>query len=504
MKNLKINKGILIRLKYASFGIVLGILGSKIVSDNVKDNTMTIIVKEDMTVKELSKKLNYKEELLRDLNKKIDKTIKEGQEIILNKEEISPLSYQSYTLQKGDTLTTLSDNFGVTESSLKKMDKILESNNSIKEHIGEEVVIYSANEDKKETISYTVEYNDNLTMIAEKLHTTVDKIMKENMLESDVIYPNQVLQITAELTSKEKEALEKREEKVEKEKKTEKEPKTMVTKKEQEEQTYGNLKGIDVSRHQESIDFEQVKEYGIDYVIINMFDSYFMDYERDSETGDLVGNLSQLDSCFLQNIERCEENNIPYGIYIYSRAVTEEQAKVEAKKFLKFASKYQIHPTYPIYYDVESNIDQPFYDEKRERLDSVRFINEHSEQVLKNFKAFAIVLEKNNYYCGIYTNDDTINKLDQSGTELEKYAIWLAKFAYGPEVQNGFEENVTIRPDYKGNYSMYQFSQSGAVPGVNGFVDCNYCKVNYDEIIQKAGMNQPLQEEVLNKVLTKK
>lgn len=250
---------------------------------------------------------------------------------------------------------------------------------------------------------------------------------------------------------------------------------------------FGNYQIVDLSNHNGSVDIEKMKNDGVDAVIIRMYDSWFMDYSEN--------NLAKLDSEFADTIEKCEKAGMPYGIYIYSRATNEEMAKMEAKKVLKFASQYNARPTLPIYWDIESQQGQPLYDMNNNQINSVDFINKHPDQVIKNFKAFADVLEENNYYVGIYTGDNVLCHIDPNGDKLKDYAIWAARYKYS-ETQCDFKHFDYVNPQYKGDIGIYQFSSTGKVNGVpSSHVDCNMGKYDYCKAIKNNKLNYPVKDE---------
>ena len=53
------------------------------------------------------------------------------------------------------------------------------------------------------------------------------------------------------------------------------------------------------------------------------------------------------------NVKGCEDNNIPYGVYIYSYAQSVSQAKSEAKHVLRLVENHKLN--FPIYLDVEED-----------------------------------------------------------------------------------------------------------------------------------------------------
>ena len=76
--------------------------------------------------------------------------------------------------------------------------------------------------------------------------------------------------------------------------------------------------GIDVSEHNGTIDWQSVKDAGIDFAIL-----------RVGFAGDTNGG--RLDNYFKRNVSECERLGIPYGVYLYSYARNEDDAQAEAR-----------------------------------------------------------------------------------------------------------------------------------------------------------------------------
>ena len=251
---------------------------------------------------------------------------------------------------------------------------------------------------------------------------------------------------------------------------------------------YGNYQGVDISNLNGNVDIKALKDNNVDFVIIRAFDCIDMDYKND--------RLEELDRSWLEKIEDCKANDIPFGIYIYSRATTEEMAEQEAVKLIKFLSKYNIRPDFPVYWDVEAT-GEPLKDEDNNFVDSREFIYNNPEQTLKNFKAFARVMEKYNYYVGIYTSDGVLKAIDPDGTKLADYTVWDACWRYGEggSQMDFYNDFNPITPEYNGKIDIYQFSCTGLLPGNDHTLDCDLCKYNFAGIIHKYGLNKPVDYE---------
>ena len=176
-------------------------------------------------------------------------------------------------------------------------------------------------------------------------------------------------------------------------------------------------KGLDVSHHQGKIDWEKVSKSDVDFVIIRCG----------------YGNnlTSQDDKYFAQNVAGCEKYNIPYGIYIYSYALSKSDAKSEAK------------PTYPIYIDYEDSSQ-----------------NGLTPKQLGNFAtAFFNKTIAAGYKAGVYANLNWwTNKLTDS--RFNQWTKWVAQY--------------NSACSYTKPYQIWQSTSTGKVPGVNGNADLNF------------------------------
>ncbi len=201
-------------------------------------------------------------------------------------------------------------------------------------------------------------------------------------------------------------------------------------------------KGIDVSYAQGKIDWEKVKKSGVEFAMIRA--CYGWD------------NDEQIDRYFRSNVAGCEAEGLPYGLYHYSYAKTPEEAKKEARFFLRVIKGMK--PEYPVMFDLE--------DASQQRLGK--------ETLTAIAKAFLSEVESAGYYAMLYANKYWLTGLlDMS--QLEKYDVWLAQWSG--------------QASYTGGYGMWQYSPSGSVPGIEGPVDLDLAYRDYPAIIKGAGKN---------------
>lgn len=196
------------------------------------------------------------------------------------------------------------------------------------------------------------------------------------------------------------------------------------------------LKLIDVSYHQGSIDWKEVKNY-IDGAIIRC------GYGRDI--------ISQDDRRYIENVEACIKHNIPFGVYLYSYAKDLDGAISEAKHVLRLLEPYKDKISYPVYYDLEEAGTE--------------------KGAVERALAFGEIIEAEGYWCGIYANQYWWRTYLKNG--LDRYTKWVAK--YSDEKPSGIS----------GTYDIWQYSSEGSVPGIEGDVDMNICYRDFPAAIKK-------------------
>ena len=201
------------------------------------------------------------------------------------------------------------------------------------------------------------------------------------------------------------------------------------------------LKGIDVSVHNVSINWNQVKNDGVQFAILRAGSGR---------------EASQKDQRFEEYYANVKAVGMPVGCYWYSYATGVEEAKIEAQVCLSIIKGKQFE--YPVYFDLEEQ--KAFATGKSNCSAMVR--------------AFCGELEKAGYFAGLYMSRSPFNSYMEDDIRT-KYALWLAE--YGSQL------------NYSGSVGMWQKSSTGRVPGISGNVDMNECYINYPKRIQSAGLN---------------
>lgn len=206
--------------------------------------------------------------------------------------------------------------------------------------------------------------------------------------------------------------------------------------------------GIDVSEFQGNIDWAAVASSDIDFVMVRV--GY-----RTTGTGEI-----QEDACARYNLQEAEANGIQLGAYFFSTAVTEEEAREEARWTAQLLAGYPI--TYPVAYNCEGF-----------QKESSRQYNLTVEERSHLAGVFLDEMEASGYTGMFYAakNELTGNLLWSTDTLELKYRIWVAQYS----------SYTTDRPDYTGKYAMWQYTNQGSVPGIKGNVDLNMAYFGYSE-----------------------
>lgn len=209
--------------------------------------------------------------------------------------------------------------------------------------------------------------------------------------------------------------------------------------------------GIDVSKFQETIDWEQVAESGVDFVMVRV--GY-----RKSVAGEIVE-----DECARYNLQEAAANGIRLGAYFFSTAVNEAEAEEEAEWVCEFLKGYPI--TYPVVYNCEgfqeeSSRQHGLTADERSALAGVFLDRIEEAGYTGMFYAARSELQDN-----LFWNTDTLE---------QRYRIWVAQ--YLPEVYPKLQN-----PEYSGKYAMWQYTDQGTVPGIRTVVDLNVAYFGYEE-----------------------
>lgn len=191
--------------------------------------------------------------------------------------------------------------------------------------------------------------------------------------------------------------------------------------------------GIDVSQWQGKIDWQKVKAAGVEFAMIRVGYQYGF------------GGEYVLDPYFEANLDGAKANNLPVGVYFYSYAKTPDEAKAQAEWVIEKLGNVDLE--LGIAFDWEN------WTSFNSANMSLYTINKTAEAFLSATKAAdykPLLYSSKNYLDLIWQPKDLAAKFDD-------FDVWLAQYY----------EYVT----YTGKYQIWQMTDSGSVPGINGAVD---------------------------------
>lgn len=198
--------------------------------------------------------------------------------------------------------------------------------------------------------------------------------------------------------------------------------------------------GIDVSSHNGTIDWNAVKNDGITFAFIRVG---YRGYGTSGKIGE--------DEMFRTNIQGALNAGLQVGVYFFSQAISPEEALEEAEFTLSLLQGYNL--SYPVVFDWE-----------RYSIEDSRTYNTESEVVTACAKAFCDRIMQAGYRPMIYLNCD-LGYYDYDLETLSDYDCWLAQY--------------NDKPTYYYHYTIWQYTKSGTVAGINGSVDLNISLYDY-------------------------
>lgn len=214
-----------------------------------------------------------------------------------------------------------------------------------------------------------------------------------------------------------------------------------------------SVTGVDVSEYQEDIDFEALKNSGIDFAIIRC--GY-----RGWTTGVLVE-----DARFRENIEKAEAAGMPYGVYIFSQAVSPLEAAEEASMIMELCRGYT--PDLPFAIDIEAcgTADDPGRQNLLTSQERTRIVN-----------TFANVISTYGGEPMLYSNKRWL--YDNMSLSQISCKIWYAMWPGEDDDTTGENpNNDALEPDPDKipdmEVEIWQYSSKGQVEGIETLVDLN-------------------------------
>ena len=199
--------------------------------------------------------------------------------------------------------------------------------------------------------------------------------------------------------------------------------------------------GIDISVYQKDMNLIQAKNEGVEFAIIR------------------GAYANKKDTAFESNYNKAKQAGLGVGVYWWTRAVNEAQAKEEAEILIRDCLKGKQFE-YPIYIDVE---DKSLANLGKLKVDAI-------------ITSACQTLEANGYFAGFYMNKD-----------------WYTNKCNGAELAKRFTSWVAYWTSKEQDYPMWQFGgetnkiRSNKVAGV--VCDQDYCFTDFPSTIKNAGLN---------------
>lgn len=180
--------------------------------------------------------------------------------------------------------------------------------------------------------------------------------------------------------------------------------------------------GIDISHWQGNIDFQKVKEAGVEFVYIRV------------GRGNGIGGEYVIDKKFEKNIEGFNKVGIPVGVYFYSFANSVQDATEEAKWVLQHIKNYDV--------DLEIVFDW-------ENWSSFQEFDLSFKKLTNLASSFGKVVKNKGYQAMLYSSK---NYLENVWYPVD-FPVWLAHY--------------TDNTDYSGEYKVWQLCNNGRVDGID-------------------------------------
>lgn len=209
--------------------------------------------------------------------------------------------------------------------------------------------------------------------------------------------------------------------------------------------------GIDVSKWQGRIDWNQAAASGVEFAIIRVG-------FRTDDTGEIFA-----DPYAAYNLEHASAAGIQVGAYFFSTAVKTEEAVEEAAWTADFLAGYPV--TYPVAYNCEGFLspDSRMYGLTR-------------EERTRNALAFLEAVEDAGYQPLFHASRHDLTDGESWDTEQidARYPVWVAQYPSAPYPD-------TESSDYTGAHTMWQYTSQGSVPGIAVYADLNVAYFKYEQ-----------------------
>ena len=205
-------------------------------------------------------------------------------------------------------------------------------------------------------------------------------------------------------------------------------------------------RGVDISTWNGEINWDELREAGIEFVIL--------------KAGSSLGK----DAAFEENYARAKQEGFGVGCYFYTYFNDLDDAAADAATFMEWLEGKQFD--YPVYLDLEET--------SLESLDR--------ELLTSMSRLFIETLQANGYYCGLYVNNNWLKNLLNTEKVTAWFDVWYARWTLSGEATwpASFGES---------RMGIWQYSAQGTI-GTHAYAfDMNVAYFDYPTYIKSLGYN---------------
>lgn len=205
--------------------------------------------------------------------------------------------------------------------------------------------------------------------------------------------------------------------------------------------------GLDCSKYQQNITWNQAKAAGIQFAFVKITEG--TTYHEDSLYNVKARVLS------------AQQNGIKIGYYHFARpgdvSVPEDDAKAEAQNVLGHIGFLPV-ANLPLAFDIEAYASTVVWDNKIDHMN--RFIT-----------TFIQILKQHNISVIIYSYKSFLDT--NASPNFGSYPLWIAAYLNNPEI------SLPVVPNGWNNWKIWQFTEQGQISGYSGNIDLNIMHKDY-------------------------
>lgn len=202
---------------------------------------------------------------------------------------------------------------------------------------------------------------------------------------------------------------------------------------------------IDLNEYKEVDDWDLVKRFGVEYIILRIRSRY------------------RIDTKFVEYYEQAKKLGIKIGVYKQSYAMTLLDAENEAIQTVNSLAGRPLD--LPIFYEIGWTGQNGISNEVLTDI-AIRFNS--------------VILKSTPYKAGLYCDEDIYNRrLD--GSKLIDPDLWVS--SYGGKDEGYY--NKAYKPDM--DIVGWQYTRRGEIPGIPGYIDLNVFYKDYGILLYKPG-----------------